>query len=137
MSLKRRAILLGGAATVGFGALGYYGITRCDEVACFSFEFQGADHVANRLDVQHTGGQESLQAGDVYFREVVVDWESRETDTIAWSELDDEMEPSDTIDGDEIRLQLLWETNVVEILWRQEGEETLIGAWVDEDDDAR
>jgi len=73
----------------------------------------------------------------VYFREVVVDWESRETDTIAWSELDDEMEPSDTIDGDKIRLQLLWETNVVEILWRQEGKETLIGAWVDEDDDAR
>jgi hypothetical protein len=73
----------------------------------------------------------------VYFREVVVDWESRETDTIAWSELADEMEPSDTIDGDEIRLQLLWETNVVEILWRQDGEETLIGAWVDEDDDAR
>ncbi|ELZ38221.1 hypothetical protein C471_09675 [Halorubrum saccharovorum DSM 1137] len=73
----------------------------------------------------------------MYFRGVVVDWESRETDTIAWSELDDEMEPSDTIDGDEIRLQLLWETNVVEILWRQEGKETLIGAWVDEDDDAR
>lgn len=36
-----------------------------------------------------------------------------------------------------VRLQLLRETNVVEILWRQEGEETLIGAWVDEDDDAR
>lgn len=132
MSLKRRAILLGGASVAGFGAIGYQQLATCDEIACFAFEYHGADDAANRLDVQHTGGQESLQAGDVYFSEVVVDWESRETDTLAWSELDDDLEPSDTIDGDEIRLRII--TEIVEILWHGGDDEQVIEAWVSDDD---
>ena len=70
----------------------------------------------------------------MYFNEVVVDWESRETDTLAWSELDDEMEPGDTIDDDEARLYLMTGTSIVTILWRQEDDEEVIGAWVYDDD---
>lgn len=134
MSPKRRAILLGGAAAAGFGTIGYHEITTCDEIACFSFNYQGADDAPNRLDVQHAGGQKTLRAGDVYFSEVVIDWESRETDTLAWSELDDETEPDDTIDGDEIRLRLMTGTDIVEILWRQGDDEEVIEAWVYDDD---
>lgn len=134
MSYTRRAILLGGLTVAGGGLIGYREITTCGEIACFSFEYQGADDAPNMLDVQHTGGQETLTAGDVYFDEVVVDWESRETDTLAWSELDDEMEPDDTIDGDEIRLYLMTGTEIVEILWRQGDDEEVIEAWVYDDD---
>jgi len=134
MSPKRRATLLGAAGAAGFGAIWYHELTECAEIACFSFEYQGADDAPNKLDVQHTGGQEELRAGDVYFSEVVVDWESRETDTLAWSELDDEMEQGDTIDGDEVRLYLMTGTDILEILWRQEDDEEVIGAWVYDDD---
>lgn len=132
MSPKPRAILLGGASVAGFGAIGYHQLTTCDEIACFEFEYHGADDAPNRLNVQHTGGQESLQACDVYFSEVVVDWESRETDTLAWSELDDDLESNDTIDGDEIRLRIIAE--IVEILWHQGDDEQVIEAWVYDDD---
>jgi hypothetical protein len=134
MPSRRRIVLLAGTVVTSAGYLTYREVTDCDQIACFSFEYQGADDAPNRLDVQHAGGQETLRAGDVYFSEVVVDWESRETDTLAWSELGDEMEASDTIDGDEIRLRLMTGTDIVKILWRQDGGERVIEAWVFDDD---
>jgi len=83
--------------------------------------------------VQHTGGQEHLRAGDVYFSEVVVDWESRETDTRAWSELDDDVDSEGANDANEIRLRLMTGTDLVEIQWRQGDDERVIEAWVYDD----
>ncbi|GAB7009266.1 hypothetical protein JCM31271_12090 [Halorubrum trueperi] len=118
----------------GFGAISYHQLTTCNEIACFSFEYQGADDAPNVLDIQHSGGQEQLPAGDVYVSEVVVDWESRETDTLTWAALADDMEPSDTIDGDEIRVRLMTGRDIVTILWRQDDDEQVIEAWVYDDD---
>lgn len=132
MPSRRRIGLLAGAVVTGVSLLVHQESTGCDEIACFSFEYHGADDAPDRLDIQHTGGQEDLKAGDVYFSDVVVDWESRETDTLAWSELDDEMELGDTIDGDEIQLQIM--TEIVKIVWRHAGDEQVIEAWVYDDD---
>lgn len=132
MPSRRQVALLAGAAVTGTGFLIYKESTGCNEIACFSFEYHGADDAPSRLDIRHTGGQEDLKAGDVYFSEVVVDWESQETDTLAWSELDDNMKPGDTIDDDEVRLQIITET--VNIVWRQDNDEQVIGVWAYDDD---
>ncbi|WP_200530377.1 hypothetical protein [Halorubrum sp. LN27] len=134
MPSRRRIVALAGAAAVGGGFTAYHGLTGCDETACFEFEYHGADDAANRLDVRHTGGRETLRAGDVYFDEVVVDWESRETGARSWAELDGELEAEDVIDGDEIRLRLMTGTDIVEIQWRRDDDERVVEAWVYDDD---
>jgi hypothetical protein len=134
MPSRRRIVAFAGAAAAAGGFVAYHEFTGCDEAACFEFNYHGADDAPDRLDVRHTGGQEPLQAGDVYFDEVVVDWESRETGTRSWAELDDELEAGAAIDGDEVRLRLTTGTDIVVIRWRQGNDEAVVGAWVYDDD---
>ena len=134
MPSRRRIVAFAGAAVAGGGFVAYHEFTGCAETACFEFAYHGADDAPDRLDVRHAGGRETLQAGDVYFDEVVVDWESRETSVRSWAESDDELEPTDAIDGDEVRLRLVTGTDIVTIRWRQSDDERVVGAWVYDDD---
>jgi len=136
MSLRRRAAaLLGGVTAVGFGAAGYYRLTTttCDEIACFAFAYRGADDAPSRLDIEHTGGERQLPAGDVYITNVSVDYESGATDTVAWAELDDGIGPTDAINGEARRVNL-GSVGIVQILWQQDDVERVIEAWVFDDD---
>mgnify|MGYP000187959571 CR=1 FL=1 len=133
MSLKRRAVLLSAAGAAGFGAIWYHELTACDEIACFAFEYQGADDAPNRLDIEHTGGTRRLRAGDVSVTNVSVDYEAGENATVAWAELDDDIGPSDTINGEKIRIQIRF-PSIVTIRWRRDGDERVVGAWVYDDD---
>ena len=135
MSLRRRAVLLGGVTAVGFGAAGYYQLTttNCDEIACFAFRYQGADDAPSRLDIEHIGGERRLPAGEVFITNVSVDYEAGETDTVTWTELDDGIGPSDAINGEAIRVNL-GSAGIVQILWRQDDVERVIEAWVFDDD---
>jgi len=135
MSLKRRAVLLGGVTAVGFGAAGYYRLTttNCDEIACFAFEYQGADDAPSRLDIEHIGGERRLPAGEVFVTNVSVDYEAGETETVAWAELDDGIGPTDAINGEAIQIGLRF-AGIVQILWRQDDAERVIEAWVFDDD---
>ncbi|MGM0448969.1 MAG: hypothetical protein ACQERM_12095 [Methanobacteriota archaeon] len=133
MSPKRRAVLLIGAGAVGFGAIGYRELTDCEELACFTFEYQGADDAPNRLTIEHTGGTERLRAGDVFVTDVSVDYESGENDTVAWAELDDDLGPSDAIDGEAAQIPIRF-PDVVTIRWRRDDDAEVVGAWVYDDD---
>jgi hypothetical protein len=133
MSPKRRAILLGAAGAAGFGAIWYHELTECDEIACFAFEHQGADDAPNRLTIEHTGGTQQLRAEDVSVTNVSVDYEEGENDTVAWAELDDDLGPSDAIDGEAVRVPIRF-PDVVTIRWRRDDDEEVVGAWVYDDD---
>lgn len=135
MRRTRRSLLRAGATATGVGFAGCQQFSGgCpDEIACFSFEYQGADDIASRLDIEHAGGERRLRAGEVYVTGVSVDYESGDTDTVAWAELDDAVGPSDTIDGAGIRIPL-GPVDIVEILWRGDGDERVIEAWVYDDD---
>ncbi|RLM63283.1 hypothetical protein DVK05_07700 [Halorubrum sp. Atlit-8R] len=133
MSPKRRAVLLLGAGAVGFGAIGYRELTDCEELACFAFEHHGADDVASRLVIEHTGGTERLRAGDVFVTNVSVDYEAGENDTVAWAELDDDLGPDDAINGETLRIRIRF-PDLVTVRWRRDGDEEVVGAWVYDDD---
>lgn len=133
MPYRRRAILLGGLAVAGGGLIGYHELTECNEIACFSFDYHGADDVPSRLDIKHTAGEDRLRADQVYITNVSVDYESGEMDTIAWSELTDEIGPSEPIKGETIRIKLGL-TDFARILWDREDYRQTIGAWVADDD---
>lgn len=133
MSPKRRAVLLVGAGAGGFGALEYRELTDCEELACFAFEYQGADDAPNRLTIEHTGGTERLRAEDVFVTNVSVDYEAGENDTLAWAELDDDLGPSDAISGEAVQIPIRF-PDIVTIRWRRDDEEEVVGAWVYDDD---
>jgi len=71
------------------------------------------------LDIEHTGGERQLPAGDVYITNVSVDYESGATDTVAWAELDDGIGPTDAINGEARRVNL-GSVGIVQILWQQD-----------------
>ena len=135
MSLRRRAVLLGGVTAVGVGAAGYYRLTTatCDEVACFAFEYRGADDAPSRLNIEHTGGNRRLQAGETYVTNVSVDYESGETDTVAWAALDEDLDPADTITRETVEVKIGL-GGIVQILWRRDDVERVVEAWVFDDD---
>ena len=133
MSPKRRAVLLLGAGTVGFGGIWYRELTTCEELACFEFEYRGADDAPNRLTIEHTGGTERLRAGDVFVTNVSVDYEAGEDATLAWAELDDDLGPDDAIDGERVRFPIRF-PDVVAVRWRRDDDEEVVGAWVYDDD---
>ena len=134
MAPKRRAVLLVGTGAVGFGALGYRELTDCEEFACFAFEYRGADDAPNRLTVEHTGGTERLRAGDVFVTNVSVDYESGENDTVAWTELDDDLDPSEAINEEAVQIPIRF-PDIVTVRWRRDGDdEEVVGAWVYDDD---
>jgi hypothetical protein len=133
MSLRRRAVLLSAAGAAGFGGIWYHELTACDEIACFAFEYHGADDAPNRLDIEHTGGERRLRAEDVSVTNVSVDYEAGENATVGWAELDDDLGPGDTINGEEIRVQIRF-PSIVTIRWRRDGDERVIEAWVYDDD---
>ncbi|TKX75913.1 hypothetical protein EXE46_02100 [Halorubrum sp. GN11_10-6_MGM] len=133
MSLERRAVLLVGAGAIGFGAVGYRELTDCEEFACFAFEYEGADDAPSRLTIEHTGGTERLRAGDVFVTNVSTDYEAGETDTLAWAELDDNLDPDDAIDREAVQVPIRF-PDVVAIRWRRDGDEEIVGAWLYDDD---
>lgn len=136
MIKTRRSLLRGSVGVAGLGLAGCQQLSdsRCsDEIACFSFEYHGADDIESRLDIEHTGGEEQLYAEEVYVTNVSVDYESGETETIEWARLDDDIGPDDTITGEAIRI-LLGPAGIVKILWRQGSDDRVIEGWVYDDD---
>lgn len=132
--MNRRSLLQAGVAGAGLGFAGCLGSTECDdEIACFSFEYQDADDAPSRLDIEHTGGERDLLADAVYITNVSVDYESGDTKTIAWAELDDDSNPSDTINGETVQIPIGL-TEIVKVLWRRDNDERIIEAWVYDDD---
>ncbi|TKX65070.1 hypothetical protein EXE40_17195 [Halorubrum sp. GN11GM_10-3_MGM] len=127
------AVLLLGAGSVGFGAIWYRELTACEELACFEFEYHGADDAPSQLDIEHTSGTERLRAGDVFVTNVSTDYEAGENDTVAWAELDDDLGPEDAITGETLRIPIRV-PDLVTVRWRRDDEEEVVGAWVYDDD---
>ncbi|MFC4988285.1 MULTISPECIES: hypothetical protein [Saliphagus] len=95
------------------------------EVACFEFEHEGYDDAPDVLTITHTGG-DSLPANEVFITNVAVDYNDEEIATVPWYELSANVDADDEIEGDSITVEILF-PEVVEVLWRQDGEERVIG----------
>lgn len=125
MGPSRRSVLKGTiVGSVGLaGCLQY--IPCFDDVACFTFKHHGVDDAPDILEITHTGGDD-LPANEVYITNVALDYEAEETGTVAWSNLDDESDPTVGISGETIRIDIRF-PDVVEVWWRHEDQVTVIG----------
>lgn len=124
---SRRSVLAG-TTTVYVGITGCLQYIPCfDDVACFNFRHYGANDAPDKLEITHTGGDD-LPANEVYITNVALDYEAGETGTVAWSELDDESDPTAGIGGETIRVDiLLLDPGTVEVWWRYEDQVKVIG----------
>jgi len=69
----------------------------------------------------------------VFVTNVSTDYEAGESDTLAWAELDDDLDPDDAIDGEAVQISIRF-PDVVTVRWRRDGDEEVVGAWVYDDD---
>ena len=105
--MNRRSLLRAGVGVAGLGFAGCQELRGCtDEIACFAFEYHGMDDAPSGLEIEHTGGDQQLQADEVFVTSVIEDYETREMKTVAWAELEDDIGPSDTINGEQLRFRL-------------------------------
>jgi len=124
MVVSRRSVLRYGALVAGSASAGCQQSSQ-EKVARFSFDFQGYDDSPDVLRITHTDGND-LPANEVYITNVAIDYREEVTGTVAWHELDEDVGPTDGIADQTAVVELLF-PDVVQILWRHDGEEQVIG----------
>ena len=136
MTLHRRAVLrkttgvvlAGGLSGCSLGSVGSGtdGDDSCDaDVACFGHSYDETESGLDTLTVSHSGGRD-LPAGEVYVAGVAFDWPPARGRgfTYSWDRLSD-LEPETGIAGRSVRVHPAL-VDAVRVLWRREGEMTLL-----------
>lgn len=127
MQLTRRKVLGGVGGAIGIGAGAWVLRSPSCDVACFDFYHEGFDDAPDWLTITHTDGRD-LPAEEVFITNVVVEhgpdseWV---TDTVAWHEVHEDMDPSEGIAGRSIRIDIAF-PDVVQVLWRHDTDEQVL-----------
>jgi hypothetical protein len=141
--MKRRTVLAGATATIGFGGcLSFRDDSSSQsasptqnnnfcEIACFEFTHEAWDDAPDWLTIKHSEGRDLL-AEDVFITNVIVEYSGnleteseRVIETVAWHEVDDEIAASDGVAGESVRVDIDPQ-KVVKVLWRTENEEHVL-----------
>jgi len=141
--MKRRTVLAGATATIGFGGCLSFrdgGSSQTEsptqnddscEIACFEFTHEGFDDAPDWLTIKHSEGRDLL-AEEVFITNVIVEYSGnlgteseRVIETVAWHEVDDETRGSDGIAGESVRVDIGF-PEVVQVLWRNENGERVL-----------
>jgi hypothetical protein len=126
MGRTRRQLLQTGSLIGCIYLSGCQAFSSCSaDVACFEFEHEGYDDAPDILTISHTGG-DSLPANEVFVTNVAIDYNNEEIATVPWYELSETVDADDEMGSDSIEVEILF-PEVVEVLWRQDNEEQVIG----------